>query len=64
MSVSDAPNPVVSTTPLRAYPGWVVREYRNGDFDAAQTGLRLGVTPGFDSFTATVAYLRSNGAGR
>lgn len=50
------PNPVIKVTPLRAYPGWRVREYANGMFDATDD---VGLSPGFDSFAATVAHVRS-----
>lgn len=35
MTTTPAPNPVVRTTPLRAYPGWVIREYADGTYDGA-----------------------------
>jgi hypothetical protein len=49
------PNPVVRRTVLRAYPGWVIREYADGMFDATDG---LGLSPGFNSFAETVAHLR------
>jgi hypothetical protein len=54
------PNPVTRVTPLRAYPGWVVREYRNGVYDATNG---VGLSPGFDSFAATVSHVRTEVAG-
>jgi hypothetical protein len=56
MRNEDCPNPVVKETHLRAYPGWRVRQYRNGWFDATDDyGLTLGVR----SFTEAVAEVRN-----
>lgn len=49
-------NPVVRTTALIAYPGWTVREYADGMFDAAH--VRVGLTRGHDTFGAVVADVR------
>lgn len=49
---------VVTTTPLRAYPGWVVRKFVDGWFDAIQTD-GPGLTTGHRSFMATVADVRT-----
>lgn len=46
----------VKTTALRQFPGWTVREYRDGLFDAA--GSR-GLTRGVDSFHAAVDEVRA-----
>jgi len=53
-------NPVVKTTPLQSelYPGWVIREYRNGMFDAAQVD-GPGLSPGFSSFDECLQALRA-----
>jgi hypothetical protein len=53
----------VKTTQLRAYPGWVVREYRrDGEtlyFDATdEVALSMGVA----SFAEAVSFAKSNGA--
>lgn len=47
---------IVKTTALRQFPGWTVREYRDGLFDAA--GSR-GLTRGVDSFHAAVDEVRA-----
>jgi hypothetical protein len=52
MNAADCPNPVVKTTRLRAYPGWVVREYQDGMFDATNN---VGLTRGVRSFRDAVA---------
>jgi hypothetical protein len=49
------PNPIVKVTILRAYPGWRVREYANGIFDATND---LGLSPGFTSFNEVMDHLR------
>lgn len=50
------PNPIIKTTALRQFPGWTVREYRDGLFDAA--GSR-GLTRGVDTFHAAVDEVRA-----
>ena len=50
------PNPVVKQTALRAYPGWTVREYADGMYDA--TGADGSLTRGVDSFRGAVAEVR------
>lgn len=50
------PNPIVRRTMLRAYPGWQVREYANGIFDATDN---IGLTMGYDSFSEAVAAVRA-----
>lgn len=47
-----APNPIVSETPLRAYPGWTVRQYQKGQFDATNG---TAITEGCVSFAAAVS---------
>ena len=47
----------VKATPLRAYPGWVVREYASGMYDATST--RGALSPGFSSFREAVAWVRT-----
>lgn len=54
------PNPIVRVTPLRAYPGWRVRQYANGMYDATND---RGLSPGFDSFAETVAHVRGETVG-
>lgn len=54
-----AKNPVVSQSVLRAYPGWVVRKYRNGQWDGAQLN-GTGVTIGCSSFPQVVAEIRAS----
>lgn len=53
-----APNPVVKSTALRAYPGWTVRAYADGTYDGAQTN-GLGLTIVVDSFSEAVAEVRA-----
>lgn len=48
-------NPVVRTTQLRAYPGWRVREYQDGTFDAES---RTALSWGCESFVHAVAAAR------
>lgn len=55
MTTTTATNPVVKTTALRAYPGWTVREYANGMFDAVNSPA---ISPGFDTFAGAVAHAR------
>lgn len=50
-----ATNPVVTTTVLRAYPGWIVRKYQDGTFDATNN---KGLSPGCDSFAEVMNWLR------
>jgi hypothetical protein len=52
-------NPVVKETPLRAYPGWAVREYRNGTFDCANAAA---ISPGYDTFAEAVEFAKRDGA--
>jgi hypothetical protein len=41
--IQPEPNPVVKTTALHDYPGWRVREYANGVFDATNgSALTIG----------------------
>lgn len=49
-------NPVVKTTPLRLYPGWVVREYEQGQFDASHI-IWPALSPGFTSFKAATRWV-------
>lgn len=42
-------NPIVRTTRLKSVPGWVVREYADGTYDAADT-TGPGLSPVLDSF--------------
>jgi hypothetical protein len=53
----STPNPVISTTALRAYPGWIVRQYADGMYDASDT-RSPAISPGFDSFGECVAHVR------
>lgn len=50
-------NPVVKTTTLRAYPGWVVREYQDGTYDGAQTN-GPAITIGAETFQLAIAEVR------
>lgn len=50
------PNPVVKVTPLRAYPGWAVRQYRNGKFDGTNGSA---LTRGCDTFQEVVVEVKS-----
>lgn len=52
------PNPVVRTTPLRSYPGWIVRQYEDGIFDARDM-RGVAITPGLASFAETVLFIRT-----
>lgn len=59
MNVNEqVPNPVVKTTKLSAYPGWVVRERADGIFDATN-GRSL--TVGVGSFIEAVAEIARQG---
>lgn len=51
------PNPVVRETPLDRYPGWTVREYADGIYDATHKGGAL--SPGYQSFAEAVAHARA-----
>ena len=53
----EVPNPIVRTTPLRAYPTWSVREYFDGHFDAA-ANAGLGLSWGCASFAEAVAAVK------
>jgi hypothetical protein len=53
-------NPVVKSTPLDRYPGWTVRQYADGMYDATHTGP--GLSPGFDTFGECVAHVREQEA--
>jgi hypothetical protein len=55
MTNNTPTNPVVKTTALRAYPGWTVREYADGMFDAVNSPA---ISPGFDNFNDAVAHAR------
>jgi hypothetical protein len=56
MTSTTNPNPVIRRTALRAYPGWTVREYADGMFDAAHAVV--GIAQGCDSFTDAVEAVR------
>lgn len=56
-TIAPPPNPVVARTPLRAYPGWVVRQYADGTFDADNT-RGAGLSPVVDTFREAVAWAR------
>jgi hypothetical protein len=62
-TMEQAPNPVVKSTRLSAYAGWVVRERADGTFDAAQPG-GVGLTIGVGSFAEAVAEVRQLVGGR
>jgi hypothetical protein len=51
-------NPVVRETQLRQFPDWVVREYKDGTYDAAQCS-GPGLSPGCDTFHEAVAWVRT-----
>ncbi len=51
-----SPNPTIKSTPLRAYPGWTVREYANGMFDVFHVDGAL--SPGYESFAECVTHAR------
>jgi hypothetical protein len=55
--LGEPTNPVVRETRLRVAPGWAVREYQDGLFDAYRVG-GLAVSPGFDSFQGAVAWAK------
>jgi len=44
--MEHAPNPVVREVPVPEYPGWVLRERRDGTWDAAAV-RGVGLSPGF-----------------
>lgn len=56
-------NPIAKTTDLRAYPGWVVREYADGTFDCAERN-GVAVSPAHETFADAVAFARNGGAER
>lgn len=58
--METCPNPIVKTTALRAYPGWTVREYANGKFDATNG---VGLTGGHFTFSGAVADVRADAKG-
>lgn len=49
-------NPIIARTPLSAYPGWTVREYADGMFDA-ESGIAL--TQGRETFGEVIADVRA-----
>lgn len=50
-------NPVIQETPLvGALQGWVVREYRNGKWDAIFPGT-FAISPGYDSFLEVCEFI-------
>jgi hypothetical protein len=53
--MNNAPNPVIRTTKLDAYPGWIVREYADGTFDATD---RRALSWACDAFAHAVAAAR------
>lgn len=57
------PNGIAARSILTSYPGWTVRRYRNGSFDAAHM-FSPAVSPGFDSFTAAVDWIKAQGVER
>jgi hypothetical protein len=52
-------NPVVKRTELRAYPGWTVREYADGKFDASG---KVALSPGYDTFAEAVGFAKRDGS--
>jgi hypothetical protein len=48
-------NPVIRETALRAYPGWIVRQYADGMFDSTN-GRAL--SPGERSFADAVYFAK------
>lgn len=52
------PNPVVRSAVLRACPGWLVREYADGTFDAAEVH-GVGLSPGLTSWAEAFAWVRA-----
>jgi hypothetical protein len=57
----DYPNPVVRETKLSAYPGWTVRKYRDGMYDATDG---IGLTLGLPTFAEVVAEVRKEEASK
>ena len=55
--MNDCPNPVIKTTPLRAYPGWIVREYADGMFDGTNG---IGLTLGCKTFAEVIACIKQD----
>lgn len=49
----------ICVTPLRAYPGWEIREYTNGAFVAWQRLPGLAVSSALSSFREAVAWVRT-----
>lgn len=50
-------NPVVRETHLRAYPGWTIREYADGMYDAKHADGSLG--PGERSFDDALYFVKN-----
>lgn len=57
MQTQAVPNPVVRQTALRAFPGWVVREYADGTFDANQPN-GVAMSPVERSFADAVYFAK------
>ena len=55
--MAEEPNPIVQVTNLRAYPGWVIREYANGTFDAINT-KGTGLSPVERSFADALYFVQ------
>ena len=58
MSTTTNGNPIKRAAELRAYPGWLVREYADGMVDVAQIG-GLALSPGFTSWAEAIDWLRT-----
>lgn len=55
-------NPVIKTTPLYAFPGWQVREYTNGMFDASRVDSPA-ISVGLDSFAEAAEWAKAETRG-
>lgn len=53
---NTATNPVIRTIDLHAFPGWEVREYADGTYDAVH--VRGAISPALDTFGQAVAHVR------
>lgn len=51
------------TAVLTAYPGWMIREYRDGWLDAAQIN-GIGLSPGFKTWQEAIQWIKAETGGQ
>lgn len=56
-NLSKIGNPIIRRTRLRAYPGWIVREFADGMFDAIDTNS-VAMSPGERSFADALYFVK------